>query len=231
MSDLFQDGVSDDYIVAVARIMMAANWHTYQILTKRSERMRDMLNAQLRFAAQSDHIWWGVSVEDRLYGVPRIGHLEAASASVRFLSIEPLLEDPGELNLTGIHWVIVGGESGPGARPMALAWVESVFAQCRRQNVPFFFKQWGGIQKSRTGRLLHERTYDELPLTHAGVELPGRIPRRMLFDQFEELTRSFMTEDYSASQRKTRPSAKKDNSSKRRARPRLAVRNARAARA
>jgi protein gp37 len=231
MSDLFQDGVSDDYIIAVARIMMAANWHTYQILTKRSERMRDMLNDQLRFAAQSDHIWWGVSVEDRLYGVPRISHLEAASASVRFLSIEPLLEDPGELNLTGIHWVIVGGESGPGARPMAPAWVESVFAQCRRQNVPFFFKQWGGIQKSRAGRLLHERTYDELPLTHARGELPGRVSRMILVDQFDQLARSFMAEDYRASQQKTRPRAKKDTSSKRRGRRPLAVRTTRAARA
>ncbi len=227
MSDLFQEEVSDEYIIAVARVMMLANWHTYQILTKRSERMRDMLNGQLHFASQSDHIWWGVSAEDKLYGLPRVGHLQAASASVRFLSIEPLLEDLGDFDLTGIHWVIVGGESGPGARLMAPAWVESVLSLCRRHDVPFFFKQWGGPQKSRTGRLLHERTYDELPMITANYELPTSVSRMKMVDEFEGLASSFMVEDKRASQRKTRISAKRKISSKRRARVRLPVRNAR----
>ena len=119
MSDLFHKDVPDDYIVSVVRVMLMADWHTYQVLTKRSERMRDLLKTKLRFASNRSHIWWGVSVEDRRYGLPRIEHLRRAPARVRFLSVEPLLEDLGTINLDGIHWVIVGGESGPGARPMA----------------------------------------------------------------------------------------------------------------
>jgi len=165
MSDLFHDGVSDEYIVSVARVMEMANWHTFQVLTKRSERMRDLLGTKLRFASQSKHIWWGVSVEDRRYGLPRIEHVREASARNRFLSIEPLLEDLGRLDLTGIGWVIVGGESGAGARPMLRGWVTSIRDQCRRAGVPFFFKQWGGVQKSRNGRELDGRTYDELPMS------------------------------------------------------------------
>src|SRR5581483_158383 len=112
MSDLFQLGVPDNYVRAVADVMTKANWHTYQVLTKRSERMRDLLNAELRHAAGQEHIWWGVSVENRKHGLPRIEHLRNSAATVRFLSIEPLLEDLGGINLTGISWVIVGGESG-----------------------------------------------------------------------------------------------------------------------
>ena len=110
MSDLFHDKVPDDYIVAVARVMVAAKWHTYQVLTKRSERLRDLLNSKLSFAAREPHVWWGVSVEDKKHGVPRIEHLRSAEAAVRFLSVEPLLEDTGTLDLRGIHWMIVGGE-------------------------------------------------------------------------------------------------------------------------
>jgi protein gp37 len=163
MSDLFQQGVPDDYVVTVSRVMASANWHTYQVLTKRAERMRDMLNGGLRFAAHEQNIWWGVSVEDRKYGVPRIAHLQTAPAKVRFLSIEPLLEDLGRLNLDGISWVIAGGESGPGARPMRREWVTSIRDQCRAQHVPFFFKQWGGVRKIKNGRKLDGRTYDEYP--------------------------------------------------------------------
>jgi protein gp37 len=123
MSDLFQDTVPDEYIHAVATIMLRANWHTYQVLTKRAERLRQLLTTTLRDAAVAPHIWWGVSVEDKKYGVPRIAHLQHAPAAVRFLSIEPLLEDLGTLDLTGIHWAIIGGESGPGARPMKPTWV------------------------------------------------------------------------------------------------------------
>lgn len=163
MSDLFHEQVSDEYIVNVSRVMRLANWHTYQILTKRSERMRDLLNGKLKFASAQPNIWWGVSVENRKHGLPRLEHLREAPALVRFLSIEPLLEDLGSFSLKGISWVIVGGESGPGARPMKKAWVLTIRDQCKRARVPFFFKQWGGVRKSETGRILDGRTYDEFP--------------------------------------------------------------------
>jgi protein gp37 len=163
MSDLFHQDVPDDYIVTVAQVMTLAHWHTFQVLTKRSERLRDMLGAKLAFAASDPHVWWGVSVENRKHGLPRVRDLQSATAAVRFLSVEPLLEDLGPFDLGGISWVIVGGESGPGARPMKPSWVRSVRAQCRRERIPFFFKQWGGRQKSVTGRELDGRTYDEMP--------------------------------------------------------------------
>lgn len=163
MSDLFQAEIPEDYVEEVCKVMVKADWHTYQVLTKRSERMRDLLNGRLAFAAQCDHILWGVSVEDRRFGVPRIGHLQAARVAKRMLSIEPLLEDLGQIDLSGIAWAIVGGESGHGARPMQEAWVLSVRDQCRRAGVPFFFKQWGGFNKKKAGRLLQGRTYDEVP--------------------------------------------------------------------
>ena len=169
MSDLFHEKVPDTYIENVAAVMMKANWHTYQILTKRSRRMHDLLHSGLRFAAHQKHIWWGVSVENKQHGLPRIEHLRAASASVRFLSIEPLLEDLGILDLSGIHWVIVGGESGHGARPMRKEWAINIQQQCERARVAFFFKQWGGIRKSKTGRVLEGRTYDEMPTDTAQV--------------------------------------------------------------
>jgi protein gp37 len=143
--------------------MLRANWHTYQVLTKRAERLKTLLTTKLRDAAAARHIWWGVSVEDRKYGLPRIDHLRDVPAHTRFLSVEPLLEDLGRINLQGIHWVIVGGESGPGARPMQKEWVENIRAQCENAGVAFFFKQWGGVQKGKHGRLLNERTYDTMP--------------------------------------------------------------------
>jgi protein gp37 len=173
MSDLFHPGVPDEYVIAVAQVMVTANWHTYQVLTKRSETLRDLLSTKLKFATKSEHIWWGVSVEDRKYGLPRIDHLRQAPAEVRFLSIEPLLEDLGEVDLSGISWVIVGGESGPGARPMKKEWVISIRNQCREQRVPFFFKQWGGVRKAKNGRLLDGRTYDEYP-GRSSVPVPER---------------------------------------------------------
>jgi protein gp37 len=163
MSDLFQDGVPDEYIEAVCRVMVLAKWHTFQVLTKRSERLQELLSGRLRFAADQDHIWWGVSVEDQKYGLPRIRDLQKTPAKVRFLSIEPLLEDLGSFNLSNISWAIVGGESGPGARPMQEDWVISVRDQCHDYRVPFFFKQWGGVRKKKAGRLLDGRTYDEYP--------------------------------------------------------------------
>ena len=164
MSDLFQDAVPLPYIAKVAATMQLANWHTYQVLTKRSERLRELLNGSLRKAATEAHIWWGVSVEDRKYGLPRIADLQAAPAAVRFLSVEPLLEDIKELPLEGISWVIVGGESGPGARPMKEDWVLSIQEQCEAANVPFFFKQWGGVRKKAAGRTLRGRTHDDFPM-------------------------------------------------------------------
>ncbi len=163
MSDLFHPEVPDEYIEAVARVMAAANWHTYQVLTKRADRLRELLNGRLRFAAKAQNIWWGVSVEDKKYGLPRIAALRQTPARVRFLSIEPLLEDLGAINLSGIDWVIVGGESGHGARPMAKEWVVSIREQCREARVKFFFKQWGGVRKAKSGRELDGRTYNEYP--------------------------------------------------------------------
>ncbi len=163
MSDLFHHQVPDDYIEAVADIMVKANWHTYQVLTKRSVRMAELLKGKLRFAAKSRHIWWGVSVENRKCGLPRVRDLRNAPAAVRFLSIEPLLEDLGDFSLRGIQWVIVGGESGHGARPLRKEWVTAIRDQCAEASVPFFFKQWGGVRKKIAGRKLDGRTYDSFP--------------------------------------------------------------------
>lgn len=163
MSDLFHKSVPDEYIVLVAKVMAEANWHTYQVLTKRSDRLRDLLKSKLKFAAQLPHIWWGVSVENQKHGIPRIQHLRDSKSAMKFLSIEPLLEDLGEIDLSGIDWVIVGGESGAGARPMKREWVTSIQQQCEKVGVPFFFKQWGGVRKSLTGREIDGRTYDEMP--------------------------------------------------------------------
>lgn len=163
MSDLFHKDVPSDYIVQVCDVMKQGNWHTYQVLTKRAERMSTMLENELYDAGQMDHIWWGVSVEDKKHGIPRMDFLRKAPAKVRFLSVEPLLEDLGEIDLTGIHWVIVGGESGRGARPMEKDWVSSLQKQCEKAGVPFFFKQWGGVQKKKAGRLLDGKIYEEMP--------------------------------------------------------------------
>ena len=121
------------------------------------------------------HIWWGVSVEDRRYGLPRIADLQAAPAAVRFLSVEPLLEDLGRLPLCGISWVIVGGESGPGARPMKEEWVLSIREQCEAAGVPFFFKQWGGVRKKAAGRKLRGRTHDGFPERVQNPTLPALL--------------------------------------------------------
>jgi len=163
MSDLFHEDVPTEYIESVVDVMRRADWHIFQVLTKRSTRMRDLLNGPLRDVARLPHIWWGVSVEDRKYGLPRVNHLREASAGIRFLSVEPLLEDLGQFDLSDIGWVIVGGESGPGARPMEEAWVLSVLKQCENARVPFFFKQWGGVRKKKRGRTLNSTTYDSMP--------------------------------------------------------------------
>jgi protein gp37 len=163
MSDLFHDDVPDEYVERVAQVMTSTPQHVFQVLTKRAERLRHLLRTKLAFAATCAHIWWGVSVENRKHGLPRIRQLQAAPARVRFLSIEPLLEPIGALDLRGISWVIVGGESGPRARPIDPAWVREIRDQCLKVGVSFFFKQWGGVRKKQTGRVLDGRTWDELP--------------------------------------------------------------------
>jgi protein gp37 len=164
MSDLFHPDVPDEFIVSVAEVMIQGDWHNYQVLTKRAERLEKLLNSKLKFATVSSHIWWGVSVEDRKHGIPRIEHLRNTPAAIKFLSIEPLLQDLGLVNLKAIDWVIVGGESGRGARPMEQVWVQQLLRQCTKQKVTFFFKQWGGTNKKAAGRILNGRTYDDLPI-------------------------------------------------------------------
>ena len=143
MSDLFHEDVPEEFIERVCRVMVEASRHTFQVLTKRSERMRELLRGRLSFAADQPHIWFGVSVENRKHGLPRIDHLRETPAGLRMLSIEPLLEDIGPLDLRGIGWAIVGGESGPKARPFDLAWARSIRDQCRAASVPFFMTQVG----------------------------------------------------------------------------------------
>lgn len=166
MSDLFHKRVPDAYIEQVFDVIQHSPHHTFQILTKRAERLASFFKKRdVPFNA-----WLGTSVEDQKYGVPRIHHLRKINSRIRFLSVEPLLEDVGKLDLTDIHWVIVGGESGPKARPMKLEWVESIQQQCKKQSVQFFFKQWGGWgadgkrrSKKANGRLLDGRTWDDMP--------------------------------------------------------------------
>jgi protein gp37 len=158
MSDLFHDGVPDEYVARVVRVMQETPQHTYQLLTKRSARMANLLTR----LGVPDNVWCGVSVESQPW-VGRIADLVRVPARTRFLSIEPLLGPLVDVPLAGVHWVIVGGESGHGARPLLPAWVRGVRDQCQAAAVPFFFKQWGGVQKARHGRLLDGKTWDELP--------------------------------------------------------------------
>lgn len=158
MSDLFHDDVPLTYIGRVFDTMRDCPQHTFQILTKRSERLAE--SAPLLF--WPSNVWMGVSVEDER-AIQRIADLRRVPAAVRFLSLEPLIGPLDALPLDGIHWVIVGGESGPRARPIRKDWVRSIFQQCRAAKVPFFFKQWGGVRKDFTGRKLYGKTYDEMP--------------------------------------------------------------------
>lgn len=186
MSDLFHEDVPLAYIERVVKIMQAAHWHTYQVLTKRSERMRHLLNNELRWAAQLPHVWWGVSVENRRDGLPRIADLQRAPAAVRFLSVEPLLEDLGVLDLNGIHWMIAGGESGHGARPINVAWVRSLRDLCAAAGIAFFFKQWGGVRKGKTGRALDGRTHDDTP-PRSSAPMPPKATRLALIARFQDV--------------------------------------------
>ncbi len=159
MSDLYHREVPEEYIFRVFDIMNCAHWHTFQVLTKRSETLSD-LDKRLEWTL---NIWMGVSVENLDYSY-RIEHLRSTGAKLKFLSLEPLLGPIPNLPLDGIDWVIVGGESGPRARPMDKSWVIDIRAQCVKAHVPFFFKQWGGINKKKTGRDLDGQTWDEMPL-------------------------------------------------------------------
>jgi protein gp37 len=162
MSDLFHKNVPLDYIQKVFDVMGRAHWHQFQILTKRADRLA-MLSPFLNW---SSNIWMGVSVENSDY-TDRIEHLRETKAFTKFLSIEPLMGPLPRLDLTGIDWVIVGGESGPKARPMEAEWVLEIKRQCVSAEVAFFFKQWGGVNKKKTGRLLEGRTWDEMPIRKA----------------------------------------------------------------
>lgn len=158
MSDLFHIDVSLDYIKQVFDVMRRAHWHTFQVLTKRADRL-EALSSQLPWPR---NVWMGVSVENEKY-TSRIDHLRRTHAKTKFLSLEPLLGPLPGLNFTGIDWAIVGGESGPGARPMEETWIMDIRDQCVAAGVAFFFKQWGGVNKAKTGRLLQNRTWDEMP--------------------------------------------------------------------
>ena len=186
MSDLFHPGVPDAFIGKVAAVMRMADWHTYQVLTKRPERMSKLLKGRLKEAAECRHIWWGVSVENRRHGLPRIDRLRESGAAMKFLSVEPLLEDLGDFDLSGIDWVIVGGESGPRARPLERDWVIRIRDLCAASGTPFFFKQWGGVRKSLYGRELDERTYDEFPEETARIT-PAKIVRDRAARDFSAL--------------------------------------------
>lgn len=158
MSDLFHDDVPLEYIRQVFDVMNRADWHQYQVLTKRAERLQE-LSGRLNWAP---NIWMGVSVENEKY-LYRIDHLRQTGAQVKFLSLEPLLGPLHDMDLRGIDWAIVGGESGPGARPVDPAWITDIRDQCLKSGVAFFFKQWGGVQKKKTGRELEGRTWDQKP--------------------------------------------------------------------
>jgi protein gp37 len=164
MSDLFHENVPNEFIFRVFDVMAYANWHSFQILTKRAERL-EQLSSKLPWM---EHIWMGVSVED-FNNTHRIDYLRSTGAKVKFLSFEPLLGSIPNLNLNAINWVIVGGESGPKARPMKEAWVTDIRDQCKEKKVPFFFKQWGGVNKKKAGRELEGQTWDEMPLVPQGI--------------------------------------------------------------
>lgn len=166
MSDLFHKDIPYEFIRSVFKTMESASWHTFQVLTKRPDRLGEIAH----LLPWPKNIWQGVSVENE-NATYRIDHLRQVPAKIRFLSIEPLISQLKNLDLTGIHWVIVGGESGFGARPMDVSWVRSIRDQCQEQGVAFFFKQWGGVQKHKTGRILDGRTWDEYPKPKSQEEI------------------------------------------------------------
>lgn len=171
MSDLFHKDVPTEFVEHVFFTMERADWHAYQVLTKRSPRMKNFVNERYRGRKAPPHIWLGTSLENRSQ-ISRLRHVQNMNAAIRFLSIEPMLGPVGELDLTGISWVIVGGESGPGFRPIEACWVREVRDQCVAANVSFFFKQWGGFRPKSGGRILDHRTWDDFPK----ILLPAKYP-------------------------------------------------------
>lgn len=207
MSDLFHADLPIDYTARAVDVMELATWHTFQVLTKRADLLLEYsfqviakrADHTLNYSRKSigglggdrlKHVWFGVSVEDRKYGLPRIELLRQAKVHTRFLSIEPLLEDLGPLDLRGIEWVIVGGESGAGARPMHPDWVRSIRDQCITQGVKFFFKQWGGVRKKKHGRVLDGRTWDEMPARPV-LALPSHKDRQEMIRQVKSWARGW----------------------------------------
>lgn len=202
MADIFYGGNRHDkaenpteYIRDACQIMLEADWHIYIILTKRAQRMKDLLNGTdsiFREAAQAPHIWWGVSVENQKHGLERLKILQETRARTRCISFEPLLEDLGEMDLTGIDWGKIGGESGAGCRPMEKDWVGNIMDQMKEQNVRRHFKQWGGTRKKKTGRKLNGRTYDEFPpiiQELRGREAPALPERKNAISKLREYVR------------------------------------------
>lgn len=171
MGDLFHENVPIDFIIRVFGVMKDAWWHRFQILTKRSSRLIEID----QLIDWPDNVWMGVSVEDEDYKF-RIDHLRATRAKTKFISFEPLLGPLDGLNINDIHWAIVGGESGPNARPMSESWVTIIRDRCKSSNVAFFFKQWGGVNRKRAGRILQGRIWDELPTTNH-FDMPSKIHR------------------------------------------------------
>lgn len=168
MSDLFQDNIPFEYVERVWKIMEKAEIHTFQVLTKQPERMAEFLDQRGKLPVRN--VWLGTSVEDEKV-THRIDELKRCNAAVRFISFEPLIDAVGEVDLSDIHWAIVGGESGPGSRPLDTLWVDEIFDQCEAYDVRFFFKQWGGVNKKRTGRTFKGKTWDEMPNLHSQVHV------------------------------------------------------------
>lgn len=189
MSDLFHEEVPFSFVDKIFEVMETCNWHTYQVLTKRPERMLEYTRTRDNPKNWPSHVWMGVSVENQCWADRRVPALRQVPATVRFLSCEPLLK-PLMLDLRGINWVIVGGESGPRARPMDISWVSDIRDQCLRVGVPFFFKQWGGRTSKAGGRLLDGETWEEMPPTRASVH-----PRRLRVEM-EDKMRSLATARY-----------------------------------
>jgi len=173
MSDLFHEEIPDAFIAEVFEVMRLADWHVFQVVTKRVKRMKKLV---ARRGDVLEHVWLGASVEDRRHGLPRIEALREIPAAVRFLALEPLLEDLGEIDLRGIDWVLVGGETGWGARPMPAQWVRSVRRQCSQAGVPFYFKEWGGVARDEDDRKLDGREHDWVPAV-AEPTVPARGER------------------------------------------------------
>lgn len=183
-SDLFHEEAPDGYIEDVCRVMQAASWHIFVVLTKRSQRMRDLLNTQMQWAAQLRNVWWGVTAEDRKSGLPRLQDLRETQASMRWVSLEPLLEDMGQLDLSYLSWVVCGGESGPDSRDMQENWVRSIRDQCMEARVPFLFKQFGGVRRRKRGCELDGKRHENYP-PEIRTSTPSESIRQELWREFE----------------------------------------------